>query len=41
MLGGAESLGTFSEYFAPVDKKNRIYQKKNSTARLCRLFRLG
>jgi two-component system CheB/CheR fusion protein len=34
LLGGAESLGTFSEYFAPVDKKNRIYQKKNSAARL-------
>jgi two-component system CheB/CheR fusion protein len=34
MLGGAESLGTFSEYFAPLDKKNRIYQKKNSATRL-------
>ena len=34
MLGGAESLGTFSEYFAPLDKKNRIYQKKNSANRL-------
>jgi two-component system, chemotaxis family, CheB/CheR fusion protein len=28
MLGGAESLGTFAEYFAAVDKKNKIYQKK-------------
>jgi len=34
MLGGAESLGTFSEYFAPLDKKNRIYQKKNAATRL-------
>jgi two-component system, chemotaxis family, CheB/CheR fusion protein len=34
LLGGAESLGTFSEYFAPLDKKNRIYQKKNSATRL-------
>jgi two-component system, chemotaxis family, CheB/CheR fusion protein len=34
MLGGAESLGTYSEYFSPLDKKNRIYQKKNSPIRL-------
>jgi two-component system CheB/CheR fusion protein len=34
LLGGAESLGTYSEYFAPLDKKNRIYQKKNSATRL-------
>ena len=34
LLGGAESLRTFSEYFVPLDKKNRIYQKKNSTVRL-------
>jgi two-component system CheB/CheR fusion protein len=34
MLGGAESLGTFSEYFAPLDKKNRIYQKKGVATRL-------
>ncbi|MFZ0285919.1 MAG: chemotaxis protein CheB, partial [Terriglobales bacterium] len=33
LLGGAESLGTYSEYFAPVDKKNRIYQKKSSASR--------
>lgn len=38
LLGGAESLGTFSEYFTPVDKKNRIYQKKNSTPRLATYF---
>ena len=34
LLGGAESLGTYSEYFAPLDKKNRIYQKKNTATRL-------
>ncbi|MGH9500721.1 MAG: chemotaxis protein CheB [Terriglobales bacterium] len=34
MLGGAESLGTYSEYFSPLDKKNRVYQKKNSATRL-------
>jgi len=33
MLGGAESLGTFAEYFAPVDKQNKIYQKKQSVSR--------
>ena len=38
LLGGAESLGAFSEYFTPVDKKNRIYQKKNSTPRLATYF---
>ena len=34
LLGGAESLGAYSEYFAPLDKKNRIYQKKNSATHL-------
>jgi len=38
MLGGAENLGTFSEYFMPVDKKNKIYQKKKSAARLVTNF---
>jgi two-component system CheB/CheR fusion protein len=38
MLGGAESLGTFSEYFTPVDKKNKIYKKKESAARLVTYF---
>jgi two-component system CheB/CheR fusion protein len=33
MLGGAESLGGFAEYFLPVDKKNRIYQKKKNGSR--------
>ncbi len=38
MLGGAESLGTFSEYFVPIDKKNKIFQKKESAARLMPYF---
>ena len=38
MLGGAESLGTFFEYFMPVDKKNKIYQKKESATRLMPYF---
>jgi len=38
MLGGAETLGAFSEYFVTVDKKNKIYQKKQSAARLMHYF---
>ncbi len=38
MLGGAESLGTFSEYFTPVDKKSKIYRKKESATRLMPYF---
>ena len=38
MLGGAESLGTFSEYFMSVDKKNKIYKKKESAARMVTYF---
>jgi two-component system CheB/CheR fusion protein len=38
MLGGSESLGTFSEYFLPLDKKNRIFQKKKSVSRLSTYF---
>ena len=38
MLGGAETLGTFAEYFHPVDKKNRLFQKKKSAARLTTYF---
>ncbi len=38
MLGGSESLGTFSEYFMPMDKKNKIYQKKKSATRLMPYF---
>jgi two-component system, chemotaxis family, CheB/CheR fusion protein len=38
MLGEAENLGSFNEYFTPVDKKNKIFQKKKSTARLLSYF---
>jgi two-component system CheB/CheR fusion protein len=33
LLGSAESLGTFASYFSSADKKNKIYQKKNSSTR--------
>ena len=38
MLGGSESLGTFSDHFILVDKKNRIYQKKRTASRLITYF---
>jgi len=38
MLGGAESLGVFSDYFTLIDKKYRIYQKKSAGARLVTYF---
>jgi two-component system CheB/CheR fusion protein len=38
MLGGSETLGAFAEYFASVDKKNRIYQKKKTAARMVNYF---
>jgi two-component system CheB/CheR fusion protein len=38
LLGGAESLGMFGEYFAPVDKKNKIYLKKTSATPLSTHF---
>ncbi len=38
MLGGAESLGTFAEYFVSVDKKNKLYQKKKTATRLVTYF---
>ena len=31
MLGSSESLGTFSDHFMLVDKKNKIYRKKTTT----------
>jgi two-component system CheB/CheR fusion protein len=34
MLGGAESLGVFSDHFTLIDKKYKIYQRKGTTARL-------
>jgi two-component system, chemotaxis family, CheB/CheR fusion protein len=38
MLGESVSLGSFSEYFVPVDKKSRIFQKKRSATRLVSSF---
>jgi two-component system CheB/CheR fusion protein len=38
MLGEAESLRTFSEYFSPVDKKSKIFQKKKSATRIVSYF---
>jgi two-component system CheB/CheR fusion protein len=38
MLGGAESLGVFSDYFTLIDKKYKIYQKKTTSARLVTYF---
>jgi len=41
MLGGSESLGTFSEHFTLIDKKNKVYQKKRSATRLITFFTGG
>jgi two-component system, chemotaxis family, CheB/CheR fusion protein len=38
LLGGAENLGEFADCFVPLDKKNKIYQKKNSATRLITYF---
>ena len=38
MLGEAESLGGFADHFALVDKKDKIYQKRKTTARLTSYF---
>jgi two-component system CheB/CheR fusion protein len=38
MLGGSESLGVFTDYFALIDKKYKIYQKKTTGARLVTYF---
>jgi two-component system, chemotaxis family, CheB/CheR fusion protein len=38
MLGGAESLGVFTDYFTLIDKKYKIYQKKATAARLVTYF---
>lgn len=38
MLGGSESLGTFSDNFILVDKKQKIYQKKRAATRLITYF---
>ncbi|HVI06699.1 MAG TPA: chemotaxis protein CheB [Candidatus Binatia bacterium] len=38
MLGESESLGAFADYFNPVDKKAKIFQKKKSATRLVSFF---
>ncbi|HEY1261952.1 MAG TPA: chemotaxis protein CheB [Terriglobales bacterium] len=38
MLGGSESLGSFTDHFLLLDKKHKIYQKKRSAARLITYF---
>jgi two-component system, chemotaxis family, CheB/CheR fusion protein len=38
MLGEAESLGGFADHFALVDKKDKIYQKRKTAARLTTYF---
>ena len=38
LLGEAESLGKFSEYFVPLDRKSKIFQKKRSSGRLMTHF---
>jgi two-component system CheB/CheR fusion protein len=38
MLGEAESLGGFGDHFSLVDKKDKIYQKRKTTARLATYF---
>jgi len=38
MLGEAEGLGGFGDYFALMDKKDKIYQKRKTTARLATYF---
>ena len=38
MLGASESLGGFSDHFGLVDKKDKIYQKRKTTARLTTYF---
>jgi two-component system CheB/CheR fusion protein len=38
MLGSSENLGGFAEHFGLVDKKDKIYQKRKTTARLTTYF---
>jgi two-component system CheB/CheR fusion protein len=38
MLGEAESLGGFADHFSMVDKKDKIYQKIKTTARMATYF---
>ncbi|HET7442804.1 MAG TPA: chemotaxis protein CheB, partial [Terriglobales bacterium] len=41
LLGGSESLGAFSDHFNLIEKKHKIYQKKESAARLVTFFTTG
>ncbi|MGC2819126.1 MAG: chemotaxis protein CheB [Candidatus Sulfotelmatobacter sp.] len=38
MLGDAESLAGFGDHFSLVDKKDKIYQKRKTTARMATYF---
>ena len=38
MLGSSENLGGFADHFALIDKKDKIYQKRKTTARLTTYF---
>jgi len=38
MLGASENLGGFAEHFGLVDKKDKIYQKRKTSARLTTYF---
>jgi two-component system, chemotaxis family, CheB/CheR fusion protein len=38
MLGGSESLGSFPDHFTLLDKKNKIYQKRQTGAPLITYF---
>src|SRR5271163_1106121 len=38
MLGASENLGGFADHFGLVDKKDKIYQKRRTTARLTTYF---
>jgi two-component system CheB/CheR fusion protein len=38
MLGSSENLGGFADHFGLVDKKDKIYQKRKTTARLTTYF---
>jgi two-component system CheB/CheR fusion protein len=38
MLGAAENLGGFADHFGLVDKKDKIYQKRKTSARLTTYF---
>jgi two-component system, chemotaxis family, CheB/CheR fusion protein len=41
MLGASENLGGFADHFGLVDKKDKIYQKRKTTARLTTYFASG